>query len=140
MAHSQAKTGDIAAKAGASSGGPAAGVEAENTAPGSGAAAVAANAAANPAENAPKTDEKAADVVVDVVEKAAETIKTVVKDAAQLSKPENGVKIKMLRSHPEYAYHAGEEGYLAPEHAEKLVAGGFAQVVTAAETESEPQA
>lgn len=127
MASNQAKTGTIAAKAGASSGGAAAQVEAANASGTTGKADIAGDEAAKQAENAGKTDEKQAEVVVDVVKKAAETIETVVKDAAKLENEDETKKIKVLRSHPDFAYNAGEEGELPTEKADFLIAGGFAQ-------------
>ena len=134
MSSSKAKTGDIAAKAGASTGGHAAKVEADNTKQATGKAELAGDADQKPAESAPQTGDKAADFVADVVKKAAEVTETVVKGAAELEKAKDTQKIKILRSHPGYGYVPGETAELTPNHVETLVGGGFAELIT----ESQP--
>lgn len=43
------------------------------------------------------------------------------------SEAPSGQKIVMLRSHPRYAYNAGDRAELADEHADLLIDGGFAR-------------
>ncbi|MGI4736322.1 MAG: hypothetical protein ACRYG7_14185 [Janthinobacterium lividum] len=40
------------------------------------------------------------------------------------------VKIKVLRSHPELAYHPGDKGELPAEKADWLIKGGFVEAIT----------
>jgi hypothetical protein len=71
--------------------------------------------------------------------KLADDAKKLASDAENAVKqdeiPENPQKIKILRAHHEYGYFAGDEPSLLPEHAALLVAGGYAELVTEAETE-----
>lgn len=144
MATSHAETGDIAAKAGATSDG--AGAETDTTttasAPATGVGAV--DVAGPPAPEPPKKDEKAdkkdsknakSDAkeqksVAKVADAAKELVDTALDEAGKAEKPKNLKKVKILRSHPEFAYHPGEEGELPAEAAKKLIDGGFAEAVT----------
>ena len=151
MANSHAETGAIADKAGATT----EGANAENstvataTAPaaGVGAADVAGPPApeppkpdANAAESGKKekesgkkekeSDTKKAESTKKVADAAKKLVDTALDEAGKVEKPQNLKKVKMVRSHPEFAYHAGEEGELPADKAKTLIDGGFAEAVT----------
>lgn len=144
MATSHAETGVIADKAGA----PAEGAGAENstatTASEPAAGVGAADVAGDPAPGAPKPDEKPAksgekkkkldEKKAKSVEKVADAAKklvdTALDEAAKEKEPKSLKKVKMVRSHPDFAYHAGEEGELPADKAKGLIEGGFAEAVT----------
>jgi len=132
MADSHAETGDVAAKAGASTGGHATNAEADAAtakAGAVGAADVAGPEAPKPDANAPKTDAKAKETTKKVVDATKKLVDTVLDEAAKSESVGETKKIKMERSHPDFAYHAGEEGDLPTEKADFLIAGGFAKAV-----------
>jgi hypothetical protein len=144
MATSHAETGDIAAKAGATAEGDGAATATTDIASAPATGVGAAEVAGPPAPEAPKEGEKAADSSAKkpksddkkdkstkkVADAAKKLVDTALDEVGKDEKPKGLKKIKVLRSHPDYAYHPGEEGELPTEKAEFLIKGGFAQATT----------
>jgi hypothetical protein len=90
---------------------------------------------ADKGEKKPKKDEKAKESTKKVADAAKKLVDTALDEAGKQVAREDTKKIKVLRSHPEFAYHPGEEGELPADKADFLIAGGFAQPLVPAITD-----
>jgi len=48
------------------------------------------------------------------------------------------IKVKFLKSHPDYGYFAGDTGLISPKAAEKLLQGGYIMLIPEAEIYNAP--
>jgi len=147
MADSHAETGVIAAKAGGAAPATGSDTSADLTPDAAKGEPGTADLAGDPPADAakpdakakdsdakkPKSDAKTKETTKKVVEATKNLVDKVLDETAKAETTVETTKIKMKRSHPHYAYHAGEVGELPTEKATALIADGFAEAVAATE-------